>query len=62
MTARRFLISLICVVLLSPLAAETCFSQSAWQELIRQNPAVVDDPSIDWRERLILDVLTPEQA
>ena len=36
MTARRFFISLTCVVLLSPLAAETCFSQSAWQELVRQ--------------------------
>ncbi len=62
MAARRFSISLSCVLLLSPLAAETCFGQSAWQELVRQNPAVADNPSIDLRERLILDVLTPEQA
>ncbi|HUV13979.1 MAG TPA: hypothetical protein VMY18_10055, partial [Acidobacteriota bacterium] len=62
MTRRHFLISLICLVLFSPLAGEKIFCQSAWDELVLQNPGVLDDASIDWQERLILHSLTPAQA
>ena len=35
---------------------------SAWALLLARNPEAADDPSIGWRERLILNVLTPEQV
>lgn len=35
---------------------------SAWRMLIEGNPHLVDDVSIDWRQRLILHLLTPRQA
>jgi hypothetical protein len=36
--------------------------ESAWERLLRQNPTAADDPSISWRDRLILYAVTPEQA
>ncbi|MFZ0429990.1 MAG: hypothetical protein WAO20_17875, partial [Acidobacteriota bacterium] len=36
--------------------------RKAWDALVEKNPAVVEDPSIGWRERLILNVLTADQA
>ena len=35
---------------------------SAWRTLVERDPAVADDPSVEWRERLILHLLTPRQA
>jgi hypothetical protein len=35
---------------------------SAWEKVLQSDPAAADDPSIGWRERLILNVLNPEQA
>lgn len=35
---------------------------SAGQMLIEGNPAIADDASVDWRQRLILYALTPRQA
>ena len=35
---------------------------STWERLLQADPSVADDPSIGWRERLILNVLSPEQA
>lgn len=35
---------------------------TAWEKLLSENPAAADDPSISWRDRLILYALTPEQA
>ncbi|MFZ0451640.1 MAG: tail fiber domain-containing protein, partial [Desulfatiglandaceae bacterium] len=35
---------------------------SAWETLLARDPEAADDPSIRWKERLILHVLTPEQA
>ena len=35
---------------------------SAWELMLSQNPGVADDPSVAWMDRLILHVLTPEQA
>jgi hypothetical protein len=35
---------------------------SAWEELVRADPEVVDDSTFGWRERLILHVLSPDQA
>jgi hypothetical protein len=43
-----------------PAAAAGPFS--AWRLLIERDPGIVDDASVDWRERLILHALTPRQA
>jgi hypothetical protein len=36
--------------------------QSAWESLVQQDPTIVDDSQIGWKERLILYALTPAQA
>ncbi|HUG43228.1 MAG TPA: hypothetical protein VMN76_03200 [Acidobacteriota bacterium] len=35
---------------------------TAWRALVEQDPAIADDASVDWRQRLILHLLTPRQA
>jgi hypothetical protein len=35
---------------------------SAWRALLERDPSIADDASVDWRQRLILHLLTPGQA
>jgi hypothetical protein len=35
---------------------------SAWRALLERDPSIADDASVDWRQRLILHLLTPRQA
>lgn len=46
------------------LGATALFAQtggSAWEALALRNPALVEDESVSWRERLVLGALTPDQ-
>lgn len=49
-------------LLLASLSAQSSNRRSAWDEWVARDPGVVDDAGVGWRERLILQVLTPEQA
>lgn len=35
---------------------------TAWRALVERDPAIAGDASVDWRQRLILHLLTPHQA
>jgi hypothetical protein len=64
MSFLRTIVSIASVLFIIPLLAamESQDRQSAWDTMIHENPSVVDDSSISWRDRLILYALTPEQA
>lgn len=58
---------LLCTVIAANALAGSAFAQSlphdsAWDQLLKTNPAIVDDESVTWRDRVALDALTPDQG
>ncbi|MFZ0429455.1 MAG: hypothetical protein WAO20_15155, partial [Acidobacteriota bacterium] len=60
---RAFLIVMVLLGVCAPWSyGQRLTRASAWERLLRADPSAADNPSIGWRERLILYALTPEQA
>lgn len=64
MLTGRFVSILGCLVVFSSALTGASSQErfSAWRALVEQDPAIADDASVDWRQRLILHALTPRQA
>jgi hypothetical protein len=62
LVGRFFTVAIVFVWSVVWVGAEGATRDSAWEALLRADPSAADDPSIGWRERLILDALTPAQA
>ncbi len=61
MLSKNLAMASVCLLVSAPLAGQPS-RLSAWETMVSQNPVVVDDESVSWKERLILNALTPEQA
>jgi hypothetical protein len=64
MFQKLFLGIAVCLLFASstPVAQQRSRGVSAWDTLLQVNPTAVDDHRIDWKERLVLYALSPQQA